>query len=170
MMSLRNYWDFNPKKITIWGHDLTSFQQMPICYLGMTVDRWREVMGLPHADIQSLMKRDLDEMPDAGENGNKIDRWCTDQRLITQRINAVQFEKEFVNRGMLTNGYPVGRIDRSAWNPNLTPLIDCHLPHDIYTNVDCFAKVYRMLCQVFPNERFEWFTKYTEEFKKIANG
>ena len=165
MMGLSDYWKFNPKKITVWGHDLTSYQQMPICYIGMTAERWKEVMCLPHDRIQELMKRDLDELPDSGENGNQVDRWCSDQRLITKRINEVQFEKEFVHRGVLSNGYPIGRIDRSAWatyHPNPT---DCHLPHNIFDNDETFMKVMKMLASVFPNDGFQWFADYREQFK-----
>jgi len=170
MMGLSDYWQFDPKKITVWGHDLTDYQQMPICFIGMMAERWREVMGISSWEMTPLMKRDLDDMPDAGENGNQINRWCTDQRLITKRINEVQFEKEFINRGVLTNGYPVGRIDRSAWNTYHPQPIDCHLPHEIYTNDEIFAKVMRMLASVFPDKEFFWFAEYTEQFKQLVNG
>lgn len=170
MMALSDYWKFDEKKITVWGHDLTGYQQMPICYIGMTVNRWVEVMGLSNNNIAALMKRDLDEMPDARENGNHINRWCADQRLITQRINEVQFEKDFIHRGVLSNGYPIGRIDRSAWATYHPMHIDCHLPHDIHSSEESFLKVIRMLHSVFPNEDFKWFVDYTQEFKAILNG
>lgn len=166
MMALSDYWQFDPKKITIWGHDLTSYQQIPICYIGMMAERWREVMCLSNSNVKELMKRDLEEMPDSGENGNQVDRWCTDQRLITKKINEVQFEKEFVHRGVLANGYPVGRIDRSAWATYHPHPVDCHLPHDIFNNDETFMKVMKMLASVFPLENFQWFVDYTEQFKK----
>lgn len=167
MMALSDYWKPDTKKITIYGHDLTGFQQMPICYLGMTSQRWREVMGLHDNDIQKLMKRDLDSMPDSGENGNQVDRWCTDQRLITQRINECTFEKDFIHRGVLANGYPLGRIDRSAWATYHPNLVDAHLPHDIHSSDEAFLKVMRMLSSVFQEEDFTWFADYREQFKKI---
>jgi len=166
MMALSDYWKFDPKNITVWGHDLTGYQQMPICYIGMMAERWREVMCLTNSNVQELMKRDLEEMPDSGENGNQVNRWCTDQRLITKRINEVQFEKEFVHRGVLANGYPMGRIDRSAWNTYHPNLVDCHLPHDIHNNDETFMKVMRMLHSVFPEDDHTWFAEYREEFKK----
>jgi|SRR6478609_1852237 len=165
MMALSDYWKFDPKKITVWGHDLTGYQQIPICYIGMMAERWREVMGIYTNNALELIKRDLDDMPDARENGNQIERWCTDQRLITKRINEVQFEKEFVHRGVLTNGYPIGRIDRSAWATYHPNPIDCHLPHDIYSNDETFMKVMRMLASVFPHDDHTWFADYTEQFK-----
>jgi hypothetical protein len=167
MMALSDYWKFNSKKITVWGHDLTGYQQMPICYIGMTNERWREVMAYSHGLVEPAMKSDLDEMTDARENGNQIERWCTDQRLITKKINDVQFEKEFIHRGVLTNGYPVGRIDRSAWATYHPLPIDCHLPHDIYSNDQSFAKVMRMLYSIFPSDDHKWFVDYTENFKRL---
>jgi len=167
MMALADYWKFDPEKITVWGHDLTNYQQMPICYIGMKTERWREVMGLTNSNVHELIKRDLDDLPDSGENGDRINRWCSDQRLITERINAVNFEKEFVHRGVLANGYPVGRVDRSAWNVFHPQPIDCHLPHEIHTDDDCYAKVMRMLYQYFPNEDFKWFIEYREKFKAL---
>lgn len=166
MMALSDYWKFDPNKITVWGFDLTSYQQIPICYIGMMAERWIEVMELTNSDVQGLMKRDLDELPDSGENGNQVDRWCTDQRLITKRINETQFEKDFIHRGTLANGYPIGRIDRSAWATYHPQPTDCHLPHDIYANDESFAKVMRMLYSVFPKDDHTWFAEYTEQFKK----
>lgn len=167
MMALSDYWKFDPKKITVWGHDLTSYQQMPICYIGMMKERWIEVMNLDSPDMTKMMKRDLDDLPDAGENGDRINRWCSDQRLITERINAVQFEKEFVHRGVLSNGYPIGRVDRSAWNTYHPQFIDCHLPHEIAIDDDCYAKVMRKLYEIFATEKFEWFIEYREKFKAL---
>jgi hypothetical protein len=167
MMALSDYWQPDLKKITVWGHDLTGYQQMPICYIAMMAERWREVMCYGSDDTWESIKRDLDQMTDARENGNQIERWCTDQRLITKKINDVQFEKEFIHRGVLTNGYPVGRIDRSAWATYHPQPVDCHLPHDIYSNDQSFAKVMRMLYSIFPSDDHKWFVDYTENFKRL---
>lgn len=177
MMALSDYW--NPadnEKITIWGHDLTDYQQVPICYVGMKTKVWRETMVIRSSDIQGLMERDLEIIGGAKENDEQVNRWCSDQRIITAFLKASDKEKIFIDRGVYETGYPIGRIDRSAWGyytntgsrMHTSELIDCHLPHDIYTNGDSFAKVLKMLMQVFPKDNFDWFIEYTKNFIDLA--
>jgi len=65
MLPLSDYWkpDFN--KITCWGHDLAGFGHYPICYIGMTKEKWDQVMMLNGTDYNSFIKRDLDNLPQA---------------------------------------------------------------------------------------------------------
>lgn len=166
MLPLSDYWKFDPEKITVWGHDLTGYQHMPICYIGMKGARWIEVMGLTSDDFSSLMKRDLDNMPNA-KSEDQVKRWVVDQDLITERINAVQFEKEFVHRGVYENGYPIGRVDRSAWKIDLEVNIDCHLPRGGYSDWTSQMKIMDVLYTNFPDENFSWVTQYITAFKNL---
>lgn len=166
MLPLSDYWKFNPKNITVWGHDLTEYEHMPICYIGMMATRWREVMGLVSPDHNAMLKRDLDVMPNA-KSEDQVKRWVVDQDLITARINEVQFEKEFIHRGVYSNGYPIGRVDRSAWNLFQNELIDCHMPR-VLSNPGGFSQITQILMRVWPTEDFNWFAKYTEEFTKLV--
>jgi hypothetical protein len=165
MLPLSDYWQFDPEKITTWGHDLTNYEHYPICYIGMKRTRWVEVMGLTSHQYDKMIKRDLDSMPNA-KSMDFEKRWVVDQDLITARIKAVTFEKENVSRGSGSNGYPIGRVDRSAWTLEHPTLIDCHMLRDIYTNPDSLAKTLLLLFKAFPNDDFTWFKEYTEEFSK----
>lgn len=169
MIPLSDYWKFDENEITTWGHDLTAYQHYPICYVGMPSTRWIEVMGLRNDDFNTLMKEDLDSMPNA-KCSDSVKRWVVDQDLITQRLNDTQFKKISVERGAYRNGYPIGRVDRSAWTLNHEVFIDAHLPHDVLKNQESFKKVMDLLHKNWPKEDFLWFVNYTKEFKKLANG
>lgn len=168
MLPLSNYWNLEQDKINIFGWDLTIFQHIPICYIAMKRTRWMEVMGLTSHLYNTMIKRDLDSMPNA--KSTEFEKWWSvDQQLITDRINAVQFEKNIVYRGSGPNGYPIGRVDRSAWTLDHTELIDCHMMRNIYTNPDNLAKTMLLLYKAFPNDNFDWFTQYVEEYKQLQN-
>lgn len=169
MIPLSDYWKPNEKEITTWGHDLTNYQHYPICYVGMNSQQWREVMGLRNDDFNTLMKEDLDSMPNA-KSTDSVKRWVVDQDLITQRLNDTQFKKISIERGVYKNGYPIGRVDRSAWHLNHEVFIDAHLPRSAYKNPIAFKMIIDLLIKIWPNEDFTWFESYTMEFKKLANG
>lgn len=172
MLPLSNYWHPDPNAITVYGHDLTGYQHMPICYIGMRAGKWREVMGLASNDFNALIKRDLDGMPNAKASADPVKRWVVDQDLITDRINQTTFQKKFVHRGTLANGYPVGRVDRSAWSLTHEELIDCHMLRDMYKTTDTgvrnYASTLRLLTRVWPNEDFSWFRDYTAKFRELV--
>lgn len=163
MLPLSDYWDVDTTKITVWGHDLTGYQHMPICYIGMTSQRWIELMGLSSDDHDRFIKRDLDSLPNA-KSEDSVKRWVVDQDLITERINGVQFDKLFVPRGIYNNGYPIGRVDRSAWHLMHDQFIDCHMLRDIWKSPDNLAKTLLLLYKIWPEEDFAWFQEYTEKF------
>lgn len=165
MLPLSDYWKFDPDKITVWGHDLTGYQHMPICYIGMKVSRWIEVMGLTSTNYNHMLQRDLDSMPNA-KSEDQVKRWVVDQDLITERINAVQFEKEFIHRGVYENGYPIGRVDRSAWTLKHDTFIDCHMPRVLNASMEK-AKLLNLILKVWPEEDFRWFDKYSEQFSSL---
>jgi len=167
MIPLSDYWHPKENEITIYGHDLTGYGHYPICYIGMSHDKWVQTMGITTDDYNALIKRDLDELPQA-KSDDSVKRWVTDQDLITDRVKSVNFEKTFINRGTYSNGYAKGRIDRSAWHLNHSEYIDAHLMRDIYINDYNLAKTFDLLHTVWPNESFEWFMKYVHEFKKLV--
>lgn len=171
MLPLSDYWKYDPEMITVWGHDLTGYQHVPICYIGMKATRWVEVMGLISSDYNGLIKRDLDSMPNA-KSEDSVKRWVVDQDLITERLAMVQFPRADVFRGTYPNGYAIGRVDRSAWTLQHATRIDAHLHHGIYQTDDNsrkkFADTMRLLEAVWPEENFDWFIDYTKEFKKLC--
>ena len=126
MLPLSDYWQ-TQDQFTSWGRDLTDYHY-PMCYLGGYAFLWRKVMGI-ESDAITAMNRDV-----------RIQKnmWVLDQDIVTEKIN--EFRKSnplvLIARGTSkATGYPVGRLDRSAWKfTGFESFIDCHLPHDYTTN------------------------------------
>lgn len=165
MIPLSDYWKPDLDKLTVYGRDLTDYHY-PICYIGMDSYKWREVMSIDGDDYQYYMQRELMSLPQA-KSTDKVKRWVTDQDLITERIDASSFVPERVDRGTYKNGYPIGRVDRSAWTLDHKQFIDAHLPHDVLTNEHSFKKVLELLHTVWPTEDWKWYINYYREFKKM---
>lgn len=167
MLPLKDYWNPTEDEITVYGHDLTGYGHYPICYIGMSRDKWKEVMLLDSDDWNEMILRDLDAMGQA-KSEDSVKRWVTDQDLITMRLG--HFRKTMINRGVLANGYAYGRVDRSAWSPDHPELIDCHMLRDIYSNPDNLGRTLLLLNKVWPKEDFKWFVNYVELFNKVLKG
>ncbi len=127
MLPLSDYWNMRDD-FTSYGRDLTDYHY-PMCYMAGYAWQWKKLMGLDGMQPINAMNRDL--------KGRKIS-WVTDQDIATEKVNEYRKKNKLnlVARGTdVSNGYPVGRLDRSAWkfNPK-AEYIDCHLPHDFLTN------------------------------------
>lgn len=167
MIPLIDYWRPNAHTITVWGHDLTGYGHYPICYIGMTSDRWKYVMNITSEDYNLLIKRDLDTLPQA-KDPDFYKYWFCDQDLITARLKP--FKPTTINRGQYPNGYARGRVDRGAWSLNHKEFIDAHLHHQIFHkgNEWKFDQTMELLKLVWPNEDFGWFVEYHNEFKRLT--
>lgn len=175
LIPLSDHWQPDPEKITLYGHDLADYKHYPICYIAMAKSKWIQVMGLSGESIKASIKRDLDTMPQA-KDPDFYKYWFTDQDLITQRINATQFERVMVDRGKYRNGLAVGRVDRGIWSIDLDKFIDAHLHRDLYKafhnpyhpDYRLFQKKwvehFTMLNLLFPQEDWSEFTNYTKAF------
>jgi hypothetical protein len=125
MMPLSNYWEPQGEEILCYGKDLSDTHQ-PLCYVLAKAKYWKYFMNLTGNSLAD-MKRDLDLMPNA-KSKNKQLSWLTDQDILTQKISECDTRQ--IPRGTdIATGYPIGRIDRSAWDKSLKqPLrIDAHL-------------------------------------------
>lgn len=175
MLACSDYWNPDPTRINIYGHDLTNYQDIPICYIAMTREKWVEVMGLTSGDYNALIKRDLDTLPQA-KSTDFYKYWGSDQNLITQRINAVNFDKVFISRGRYPNGYAIGRIDRGIWSVVHERFIDCHQHRDLYKNfkennplwVKKWTEHLTMLSTVWPKENFDWYFDFIQKFASMV--
>jgi hypothetical protein len=166
MLPLSDYWQPDLNKLTVYGRDLTDYHY-PICYIGAPSMIWRQVMDLVDNDYNTMIKQDLDSMPQA--KGAKNVRWVTDQDLITERINNSGIQPVRVDRGTdKRTGYPIGRIDRSNWKLDHAQYIDCHMFHGIQNDEAKFKKTLDMLHTVWPQEDFMWWINYYKEFKKLC--
>lgn len=171
MLPLSDYWTMDDKKITVWGHDLTGFHHYPICYIGLSQVHWKELMQITSVDYNNLIDRDFQTLPNA-KSEDQVKRWVVDQDLITNRINKWHFQRENVMksliRGVLPNGYPIGRVDRSAWTLEHDQFIDCHMLRSNWLPEN-MAKTMELLHKVWPEENFGWFDDYAYEFYKLLN-
>ena len=173
MIPLSDYWNPDEKSITAWGHDLTEFNHYPICYIGMPWWKWAEIMNIDQGGVigmRDMIIRDLDSMPNA-KSEDPINRWVVDQDLITSKLMPLDMNCEIdkVTRGVYPNGYPIGRVDRSAWTLDHEKLIDCHMHRDIWKDQVKLNQTLMLLMKVFPNEDFQWFINYCQEFKRIMS-
>jgi len=168
---------FNPyeHKITSYGRDLTDYHY-PICYVGMPAYLWYKVMGNDYIYPQDIrehrmfyIKKGLEGRADAKSDQPEL-RWVTDQNMLTEKLLA--YGSDFIirkDRGTYQNGYPLGRVDRSAWTLNHGKFIDCHAPHNVLENESSYNRLIELIEHVWPNEDWGWFKKYTEDFKKLIN-
>jgi hypothetical protein len=171
MIPLSDYWDAKQFDVTVWGHDLTDYQHYPICYIGMNAWHWYCLMNISGnpGDYNEMIKRDLDSMPNA-KSEDSVKRWVVDQDLITERLNSRPWAIEKIHRGVYPNGYPVGRVDRSAWTLDHPELIDCHMLRGIWKDPRHMRMTMDLLQKVWPNEDFGWLEKYTAKFNQLING
>lgn len=168
MLPLSDYWKPEHEHVpTVWGHDLTGFGHYPICYIGMPSEGWKRVMKLYPQNYNDCIERDLKELPQALDP-DFYKYWFTDQDLITKRLKT--YAPVIINRGQYSNGYAVGRVDRGAWSLNHSQFIDAHLFQQLYhkNNQDKFDKTMELLTSIWPDEDFQWFIDYTNEFRKLT--
>lgn len=121
MIPLSNYWHPSTGDITCYGHDLTHYQQIPICYIAMDSTQWNKI--IPEDSLEDL----LGKYPCAISD-DWMTWWTTDQAIITERLNKVSYKR--IDRGF-TKGLAKGRIDKVRWDETLLNSdikVDCHLP------------------------------------------
>lgn len=159
MIPLSNYWHPNYNAITSYGRDLTDFH-FPICYIGMPVEKWKEVMMLT-GNTKEDLQRDLNIFKN---------HWGTDQDIITERLNK-RNDVVRVDRGINPEtGYPIGRIDRSAWDKSLKQKerIDAHLFRRGYEDEN-FIRIMHLIINTFnpSKDEIDWLNNYRNEYCKL---
>lgn len=169
MIPLSDYWK-HENKFTVWGHDLTSFKNFPLCYIGAPVHLWRSVMNLDGDDYQYYIQRDLDSLPQA-KSPDFYTYWETDQDHITARLKVHGTGNiHFINRGQGAHGFARGRVDKGhgGWVLDQPELIDAHLLQQAHHSEDKIHKIMDLLHHVWPDKDWLWFLKFTHEFKKLT--
>lgn len=171
MIPLSDYWNPNPDKVTVYGHDLTGFGHYPMCYIAMKGVTWGIIMGTSDRGIiKDYIKRDLDTLPQA-KDPDFYKYWFSDQDLITQRLNEYGKEKiTFINRGQGSHGYARGRVDRGSggWVLDQPELIDAHLRQQTHHKKEKVLELIALLQHVWPNENFDWFMTYSIKFRQLT--
>lgn len=151
MLPLSNYWNPKDEDITCYGRNLSDEHQ-PICYVAMIGLLWDTFMG-------SDMKGDIKAF---GE------KWTTDQDIITNRLAYANITHVSRPISPIT-GYPVGRIDRSAWDKSLRQVerIDSHLLRPGWTNEN-WAKIIALIqeCLSPTIDELNWLHNYRDKWNK----
>lgn len=167
LIPLSDYWHPDPSKKTVYGFDLTGYKEYPICFIAMSPFEWHEVMDVIRDVVENKINHDLHRMPNA-KSDDFYKWWGVDQQLITERLKP--YNPTIIERGKNANGLAYGRVDRSGWSLAHPQLIDAHLFHQIYHKgrEQYFEKTIELLYHVWPNENFDWFIDYTNEYRKLT--
>jgi len=139
--------------VDVYGHDLTGFKQVPMCYVSATADRWWNMMGLDeHIDLQANMAMVIRQEP-FHNSCYGHEKWATDQEILTKKL-AGQFSYTH-ERGIEPGSFlPKGRLDRYNWVYPNSELIDVHLPRNPLNE---YGKLVTLAG--------EWFKDYFDKFK-----
>lgn len=155
--------DFN--EINSFGHDLTGYQEIPICYVGMTSEKWMKVIE------DHNMQNALDKYTKYKSNVWH-EAWGADQQILTAKLKEYGYDKiNFINRGTDPNNLhlPQGRWDRyGGFKRPVGQIHDVHLPRQPYSDEN-FPKIVAMCKDIYPNENWDWLYEYRNEFLKTMN-
>jgi|GEM_PF-6930163 len=150
-------------KVNAFGHDLTGYGQIPMCYVGMTGNKWKELMHPfdVEADLKKFAKKDAEDFYVA---------WGCDQDILTGRLRTViGFQNvNFIKRGQdpYNEGLPMGRWDRHNWVKPAGVIHDCHLSPEGYTDGGT-ERLFAMCNDIYPNESWHWIKDYQTKFREI---
>lgn len=155
------YRDFD--KVNSFGYDLTGYSQVPMCYVGMSGKKWKELMGdySVDNDLSIYAKKD---------SGNFYVSWGCDQDILTGRlrgilgfhaINFIERKTDPTNQGL-----PLGRWDRHNWIKPQSEVHDVHLLRSPQEDIN-FIKIQDMCKDLYPNNNWEWMNEYKLKFKEV---
>lgn len=154
-------------RIHVYGTDLVPENQYPICYISMTAETWRQVMGIKMGET---MQNKLDDLLGPLECDHfRGNYWCKDQETIYNKLTEGSWATVKHNRANLPYQFATRRADRDGW-PGHIPngLIDAHLPRPGYTDEN-FAKIMNLFKTYYPNEDLQWMYDYRAKYLKIIN-
>lgn len=159
MLPCSDYWQPNYNEISVYGYDLTGFSEFPICYIGMKVNLWREIMNVSkNDDIIERINSFLDSCPNA-KSEDFYEWWGVDQQEITKRLK--QRSVQHYHRGKFGD-YAIGRVDRGNWiaTLNQSHYIDSHLPRPAKSETS-ITQVHELLNKL--NLLPTWYNSYSNE-------
>jgi hypothetical protein len=161
------YRDFD--KVNVFGYDLTDFTQIPMCYVGMSKEEWKETVPLNKEIpvMPNLIYTHLLSILQEHENtySNDFDKyWYIDQQILTECLKNKGFDKiNFINRGKLPSGYAKGRVDRGDWRWNAEEYMDAHLPKNPLKN---FESVKQLIDEKIGGNT-DWMIDYKNKFQQL---
>ncbi len=152
----KDYFQRDEDKINYFGHDLTDFKHIPMCYVGMKRKNWKKVMQLDESRLEVQMDKDLSLFPE---------NWGLDQDILTKKMTDFGLENcNQINRGKLRSGQAAGRVCRGfGFDTNTDRPIDAHLPRPGY-GVAEFHQIMTLIKKYFTG--YEWMIKYKNDYVK----
>lgn len=149
-------------KVNVFGHDLTGFQEIPMCYVGMTAEKWHEVLGA--CDIETDLATHTKYKSEVWHEA-----WGADQQILTAKLKAYGFDKiNFINRGtdFRNHNLPMGRWDRYGGFKRPTGQVhDVHLPRKPYEIVNT-SMIGAVCDDLYPHVDWNWMMDYRNQFLK----
>jgi hypothetical protein len=160
MLPCNEYFTFiDTAFINVIGEDLMDYTEFPICYIGMSVNKWRHIFGVNSRTYQECLEQLIN--PIEGEN-IRGEQWSLDQAFATRKIKESGLPIMSIRRGKDEHGYALNRADRGHWQiPEYC--IDAHLPRN---GQNSLQQVLDLLKIKFPNDKHDWFIEYTKKFYK----
>jgi hypothetical protein len=154
-------------RIHVYGADLVPENQYPICYISMTAETWRQVMGIKMGET---MQNKLDSLLGPLECEHfKGNYWSKDQETIYNKLTEGSWPVVKHNRAKLPHQFATRRADRDGWPEEMPPdLIDAHLPRPGYTDEN-FTRIMNLFKTYYPNEDLQWMYDYRAKYLKIIN-
>lgn len=133
-----NYWG-DTSGVNIYGHDITGFGQIPMCYVGAFGHQWAEIIDhdnestLQH-NLLRILFNDTDIM-DKVKSQDFYKWWDIDQHILTESIKNYGIDKcRKIDRGTdRRTGMVYGRIDRANWRKRPERDVDAHCIRPAYS-------------------------------------
>lgn len=154
-------------KVNSFGHDLTGYGQVPMCYVGALGKYWNEIIG-PYG-----FRKDVISYANPASN-DFYKAWGADQDILTAKLfnytqGGVNGKVIFHDRGTDpdNSGLPMGRLDRYNWVYPKGEIHDCHLMRRPYTENN-FNLLSELVHKLYPQADWGWLQAYRREFLKLV--
>lgn len=149
LIPLADYWNPDPNKITVYGHDLTDYSYYPMGYVAMNAENWKRTMQIT-SDTRTDILRDCgrtyvkDQL--AAYSDDWESWWNVDWRLLTDRLSPFKDDITFVTRGRRTvqphkGVFAFGRVDRGdSMQVPAENLVDMHCENNNVKHPEKWAR------------------------------
>lgn len=160
--------------IGIFGSDLVTDEQYPMCYASMPVSSWRDIMGINGRTYQQCLDDEIGSLESISFRG---DFWCRDQWLLKSNISkkrptdgrALHYSVMEHKRAKPGTQFAEKRYDRddAFLLDRLSPdTIDYHMPRPGYEENN-FNQILTVLKYHYPDEDFQWLVDYNNAYKQL---
>lgn len=167
VIPLVNFWNPDPNKFTIYGHDTTGYGYIPIHYATAKVSKWYDLMGCT-GNFKEDMEREVNITKHAFSD-NWEQYWFADWDLFTKRCAFVKDDLTFIDRGMVhlaKDPTAKNRLDRYDMDKTRNQiLLDCHADNNNPSAPYKWGKLRSAMVEYFGSIP-EWMDNYVDDFFK----